>query len=375
MSTEVSQAAGRLEAGPARAAPSRLGSARSGPGGSAPARLISAGLSQRMLVLGMLVIVLLVACFASVAIGARAVSLPTVFDALGNLGQPLSNDDWAVVHNRIPRTVTGLLVGACLGLAGTSMQGLTRNPLADPGLLGVNAGAALAIVSAVVFFGAVQPLSYVWFGFLGAAFAAVVVYSVASMGREGATPVKLALAGAALTAGLFSLLNALLVSNQDALTAFRNWQVGSLAGKDWEQILTLLPFMLAGVLLVLGTGRWLNGLALGDDLARGLGQNPALARGVSGLGVVLLCGSATALAGPIAFIGLVVPHLLRTLIGTDYRWLLPYAVLTAPIILLAADVLGRVVMLPGEVAAGILTVFIGGPMFIVLVRARGAVSL
>ncbi|MCW1250487.1 iron chelate uptake ABC transporter family permease subunit [Acaricomes phytoseiuli] len=328
-----------------------------------------------MLVLGMLVIVLLVACFASVAIGARAVSLPTVFDALGNLGQPLSNDDWAVVHNRIPRTVTGLLVGACLGLAGTSMQGLTRNPLADPGLLGVNAGAALAIVSAVVFFGAVQPLSYVWFGFLGAAFAAVVVYSVASMGREGATPVKLALAGAALTAGLFSLLNALLVSNQDALTAFRNWQVGSLAGKDWEQILTLLPFMLAGVLLVLGTGRWLNGLALGDDLARGLGQNPALARGVSGLGVVLLCGSATALAGPIAFIGLVVPHLLRTLIGTDYRWLLPYAVLTAPIILLAADVLGRVVMLPGEVAAGILTVFIGGPMFIVLVRARGAVSL
>lgn len=375
MSTEVSQAAGRLEAGPARAAPSRLGSARSGPGGSAPARLISAGLSQRMLVLGMLVIVLLVACFASVAIGARAVSLPTVFDALGNLGQPLSNDDWAVVHNRIPRTVTGLLVGACLGLAGTSMQGLTRNPLADPGLLGVNAGAALAIVSAVVFFGAVQPLSYVWFGFLGAAFAAVVVYSVASMGREGATPVKLALAGAALTAGLFSLLNALLVSNQDALTAFRNWQVGSLAGKDWEQILTLLPFMLAGVLLVLGTGRWLNGLALGDDLARGLGQNPALARGVSGLGVVLLCGSATALAGPIAFVGLVVPHLLRTLIGTDYRWLLPYAVLTAPIILLAADVLGRVVMLPGEVAAGILTVFIGGPVFIALVRARGAVSL
>lgn len=337
-------------------------------------------MSRRMLVLLLLAVCLVVVALASVAVGARGIPLGTVFDALTHfdqLGKPGADPsgDWAVVQTRIPRTIAGILVGACLGLAGTAMQGVARNPLADPGILGVNAGAALAVVAAVVLFGTTTPSGYIWFAFIGAAVAAVLVYAIASLGREGATPVKLALAGAALSAGLVSLLQGLLITNQDALTAFRNWQVGSVAGKGWEQILAVLPFMVVGIVIVIFTGRWLNGLALGDDLARGLGQNPMLARGVSAIGIVLLCGAATALAGPVGFIGLVVPHLLRALIGTDYRWLLPYSVLLAPVILVLADVVGRVILLPGEVAAGIISVFVGAPVFIWLVRKRKAVAL
>lgn len=336
--------------------------------------------SRKLAVLLILAVSLLLVALASVAIGARGITLGTVFEALGHLdqiGKPGvdPSGDWAVVQTRVPRTVAGILVGACLGLAGTAMQGVARNPLADPGILGVNAGAALSVIVAVVLFGVGTASGYVWFAFVGAAAAAVVVYVVASLGREGATPVKLALAGAAISAGLASLLQALLITNQGALNAFRNWQVGSVAGKNWDQVLAVLPFMLVGIGIVVFTGRWLNGLALGDDLARGLGQNPALARGVTAVGIVLLCGAATALAGPVGFIGLVVPHLLRALIGTDYRWLLPYSVLTAPIILVSADVVGRVILLPGEVAAGVISVFVGAPVFIWLVRKRKAVSL
>ncbi len=336
--------------------------------------------SRKLAVLLILAVSLLLVALASVAIGARGITLGTVFEALGHLdqiGKPGvdPSGDWAVVQTRVPRTVAGILVGACLGLAGTAMQGVARNPLADPGILGVNAGAALSVIVAVVLFGVGTASGYVWFAFVGAAAAAVVVYAVASLGREGATPVKLALAGAAISAGLASLLQALLITNQGALNAFRNWQVGSVAGKNWDQVLAVLPFMLVGIGIVVFTGRWLNGLALGDDLARGLGQNPALARGVTAVGIVLLCGAATALAGPVGFIGLVVPHLLRALIGTDYRWLLPYSVLTAPIILVSADVVGRVILLPGEVAAGVISVFVGAPVFIWLVRKRKAVSL
>lgn len=333
--------------------------------------------SRRMAVLIALAVVLVAIALASVAIGARSIALGTVFEALTQLGKPGADPsgNWAVVQARVPRTVAAILVGACLGLAGTAMQGVARNPLADPGILGVNAGAALAVIVAVVLLGIGTAAGYIWFAFLGAAIAAVLVYAVASLGREGATPVKLALAGAALSAGLGSLLQALLITNQDALIAFRNWQVGSVAGKNWDQVLAVLPFMLIGMLIVVFTGRWLNALALGDDLARGLGQNPALARGVTAIGIVLLCGAATALAGPVGFIGLVVPHLLRALIGTDYRWLLPYSIVTAPIILVAADVLGRVILLPGEVAAGIISVFVGAPVFIWLVRKRKAVTL
>jgi iron complex transport system permease protein len=318
--------------------------------------------------------VLVVVCCASLAVGARGLSLETVWQALTRFNP--ADGDHAVVHARIPRTVLGLLAGAALGLAGAAMQGVARNPLADPGIIGVNAGAALAVVTGIYVFGISSLTGYVWFAFIGAAVAALVVYLIASAGRDGATPVKLALAGAALSAGLFSLMNVILVSSQDTLDRFRFWQVGGIAGRDWSVVLPGLPFLAVGALIVLLTGRVLNSLALGDDVARGLGQNVGLARAVTALGIVLLCGSATALAGPIGFVGLVVPHAVRSLTGPDYRWILPVSAVLAPALLLVSDVVGRVILLPGEVPAGIMTALIGAPVFVWLVRSgKGAAGL
>ena len=317
------------------------------------------------------VVVLALVTVASFAVGARGLALDTVWQALTRFDP--ANGDHAVVHARIPRTVLGLLAGAALGLAGAAMQGVARNPLADPGIIGVNAGAALAVVTGIYVFGVSSLTGYIWFAFAGAAAAAVVVYLIASLGRDGATPVKLALAGAALSAGLFSLMNVILVSSRDTLDRFRFWQVGGIAGRDWSVILPGLPFLLLGAVIVLATGRILNNLALGDDIARGLGQRVGLARGITALGIVLLCGSATALAGPIGFVGLIIPHAVRFLTGPDYRWILPFSLVLAPALLLTADVIGRVILLPGEVPAGIMTALVGAPAFVWLVRrSKGA---
>ncbi len=316
--------------------------------------------------LAVLLAALVLVALASLAVGARTIAPATVLEALVHFDP--ANGDHAVVFSRLARTAAGVVVGLSLGLAGTAMQGVARNPLADPGILGINAGAARAVVAGIFFFGATSVSNYLWFAFVGSAVAAVVVYGVASLGRSGATPVKLALAGAAVAAGMGSLLNAMLVSSQDSLELFRTWQVGALAGKSWESVLSVLPFVAVGTVILLGTGKLLNTLALGDDMARGLGQRPGLGRGLSAVGIVLLCGSATALAGPIGFIGLVVPHLLRGLVGPDYRWLLPLSLIAAPSVLLLADVVGRVVLLPGEVPAGILAALIGAPVFIAVVR-------
>ncbi|MGO4384084.1 FecCD family ABC transporter permease [Specibacter sp. RAF43] len=318
-------------------------------------------------------VVLAAAVLASLAVGARNVPLPTVLDALVHATP--GDGDHAVVASRLVRTVTGLVVGASLGLAGTSMQGVARNPLADPGILGVNAGASLAVVAGIFFLGAARVSTYLWFAFAGSAVAAVVVYAVASLGRSGATPVKLALAGAGVAAGMGSLMSALLVSSQDSLELFRTWQVGALAGKSWESVAAVLPFVVAGTVILLATGKLLNTLALGDDTARGLGHRPGRGRALSAVGIVLLCGSATALAGPIGFIGLVVPHLLRALVGPDYRWLLPLSMVVAPAVLLVADVAGRLVLPPGEVPAGIVAALIGAPVFIAVVRRGKAAEL
>jgi len=308
---------------------------------------------------------------ASLAVGARQLSLGTVVAAL--TGFDPGNGDHAVVQARVPRTVLGLLAGGALGLAGAAMQGVARNPLADPGILGVNAGAALAVVAGIHLAGVTSLTGYLWLAFAGASAAAVVVYLIAAAGRGGATPVKLALAGAALSAALFSLMNVILISSQDTLDRFRFWQVGGLAGRDWSVVLAGLPFLVAGAVLVVVAGRALNGLALGDDVARGLGQRVGLTRGVTALGVVLLCGAATALAGPIGFVGLVVPHAVRLLSGPDYRWILPLSLVLGPCLLLLADVAGRVVLLPGEVPAGIMTALVGAPAFVWLVRrSKGA---
>lgn len=337
-------------------------------GGKRPAKRKLRGLK---LVVSLIVLILM--CAASLAFGARAISFEILIQALTDYDP--ANGDHAVVISRIPRTVTGLLVGAALGLAGAAMQGVARNPLADPGILGINAGAALAVVSGIYLFGVTELTGYIWFAFAGAALAAVVVYAIASLGREGATPIKLALAGAALSAGLSSLMNAVLVSSQETLDRFRFWQVGTVSGRGWDVIIPVIPFLVVGLVLTLSTGKILNSLSLGEDIAKGLGQNVALARGLTALGVVILCGAATATAGPIAFLGLVIPHMVRVLTGPDYRWILPFSVVLAPVLLIGADIVGRVILPPGEVQVGIMTAVIGAPVFIWLVRRRKLAQL
>jgi len=276
---------------------------------------------------------------------------------------------------RVPRTVVGLLAGLALGLAGSIMQGVTRNPLADPGLLGVNAGASLSVVVGITFFGATQPEAFVWFAFAGAAAATAAVYAIGASGRGGATPIKLALSGAALTAAITSLITLLLVTNLDTLQIYRFWAVGSLVGRDLGTAGVVLPFLLVGAVLAFVTSRSLNVLSLGDDVARGLGQSLVRARVTSALAIVLLCGSATALAGPLVFVGLVVPHIARRLVGSDYRWILAYSLLLGPMLLVCADIVGRLVAPPGELEAGLVVAFLGAPVLIAFARSSTVKSL
>jgi iron complex transport system permease protein len=306
-------------------------------------------------------------------VGARAVPVPEVWAAL-TAADPGSGDH-AVVLSRVPRTLAGLLVGVCLGLAGALMQGVTRNPLADPGVLGINAGAALAVVVGIHLAGISTIPGFIGAAFAGALAAAVAVYAVASLGRGGPTPVTLSIAGAALTAGLASLTSVALLGSSETLERFRFWQVGGIAGRGLGELAAAAPFALAGALVALGSARALNGLALGDDVARGLGLRVGAARAAGGAAAVLLCATATAVAGPIGFVGLVVPHLARLVAGGDYRWLLPTTALLAPALVLAADTAGRVVLLPGEVPAGIMTALVGAPVFVALVRGRKGAAL
>jgi iron complex transport system permease protein len=331
--------------------------------------------TRRSLVLGLvgLVAVLVVVSLLSIAVGARSVGLGTVVDALRDY-QP-GDSDHQVIINRIPRLLAGLLVGAALGLAGAIMQGVARNPLADPGILGVNAGAAFAVVCAIGLLGITAASGYVWFAFAGALVVMALVYALGSLGRSGATPVKLALAGAAVSAALTSLTTAVLLTDATTFDQQRFWTVGSLTGRRPEIVAQLAPFVLAGIVLALCTGRLLNALSLGDDMARGLGQRVGLARAVCAAAAVLLCGAATAIAGPVWFVGLLVPHLARVVTGPDYRWILPYSMLIAPVLLLTSDILGRLVARPGEVAVGIVMSFVGGPFLIALIRRRKLATL
>ncbi|MCU1545408.1 MAG: iron transporter permease [Homoserinimonas sp.] len=308
-----------------------------------------------------------VAILLSLALGARHIALAEVWAALFS---PIdgNNDHLVVRELRMPRTIVGVVAGAALALAGTIMQGITRNPLADPGLLGVNAGASLFVVLAISLLGITSPSGYIWFAFVGAAAATCLVYGIGAAGREGATPLKLALAGTAITAAITSIITVILITDTDTLGAYRFWSVGSLASRDLGTVTTLLPFLAMGVLLAAAGGRMLNLLSLGDDVAQGLGQNLSVARIVAGVAVVVLCGSATALAGPLVFVGLVVPHIVRPLTGPDYRWILAFSAIAGPILLLAADVVGRMVVRPAELEAGLVVALVGAPIMIALVR-------
>jgi iron complex transport system permease protein len=250
------------------------------------------------------------------------------------------------------------------------MQGVTRNPLADPGLLGISFGASLAVVIGIAAFGMTSPHAYVWVAIGGAAVAATFVYLVGSLGYGGTTPLKLALAGAATTAALSSLIPAILLPRVDLVTTYQHWEIGGVGGATWGRIAIILPFLLIGAVLCLLLGRGMNTLALGDDVAAGLGENVTRTRLLGWTGAVILCGAATAIAGPIIFVGLVVPHVCRLLYGADYRWILPVSALLGAVLLLAADVIGRVVARPEEIAVGIVTAIVGGPFFIWIVRRQ-----
>ena len=313
-------------------------------------------------------VALLLAVLLSLAIGARPIAPSAVLDALVHGGH---GDDAEVIRGlRLPRTAVGLMVGAALAVAGTVLQGVTRNPIADPGILGISQGASVGVVLAIAFAGIHTLTGYVWFAFAGAALASVAVYAIASSGRGGATPVKLALGGAAINALLVSVTTAVLTTKASAMDEFRFWQVGSLSGRDAHIVGQIWPFLVVGVLLVLSVARGLDALALGEDVAKGLGQRVATVRIVGGLGATVLTGVGVAAAGPIAFIGLAVPHIARAVVGSDHRWVLPLAALIGPVMLLVSDTVGRVVFPPSEVPAGVMTALIGVPFLVTLVRRK-----
>ncbi|MFE1484611.1 FecCD family ABC transporter permease [Streptomyces fimicarius] len=304
---------------------------------------------------------------ASVAFGSRDVPWSDVVAALGGADDTLGR---AAATKRVPRTVLAVVIGAALGLAGGVMQGVTRNPLADPGILGVNMGASLAVVTAVAFFGLTSPTGYIWIAIVGAALSALFVYAVGTLGRGGATPLKLALAGAATSAAFASLVSAVILPRNDIAGSFKLWQIGGVGGASFERIGQVAPFLAVGFVVCLLSARALNSLALGDELAAGLGERVAVARAVAALGAVLLCGAATAVAGPIGFVGLVVPHTCRLLVGVDHRWLLPLSAVLGAVLLTAADVVGRIVARPSEIDVGIVTALVGAPFFIYIVRRQ-----
>lgn len=313
---------------------------------------------------------LVAAALLSIAVGSKSIPIGTVFDAL--LHYDARIDDHVVVRDlRMPRTLLGLVVGAALGLAGALIQALTRNPLADPGILGINEGAGLGVLVAIGIVGLSSPWAYVWFAFAGAAASAMLVYAIGARGREGASPVRLVLAGIAFTYVLHAIGRAILLTDSATFDRWRNWIVGSLASADPGVIVGVLPFVALGAALALGLTPSLNALALGEEAGQALGVHRGRTRALGAVAVTLLCGAATAAAGPIAFVGLMVPYAARMITGPDYRWLVPYSLLLAPILLLASDVVGRVATRPSEVGVGVVTAVIGAPLLIVLVRRRG----
>ena len=325
-----------------------------------PRRLRGVWLLGALGVLGLLTV-------ASVMVGSREVGLDDIVAALGG---SVDGFDEAAVAKRIPRTVLAVIAGAALGMSGAVMQGVTRNPLADPGILGVNLGASLAVVIGLAYFGLSSATSFIWVAIAGAAAAALFVYTVGSLGRGGATPLKLALAGAATSAALASFVTAVVLPRNDIAGGVRSWQIGGVGGASFDSTLQVLPFLLVGFAICFLSARGLNSLALGDDLAAGLGERVAIARGAASLGAVVLCGAITAVTGPIAFVGLVVPHACRLLIGVDHRWLLPFSAVLGAALLTGADIIGRIAARPGEVDVGIITALIGAPFFIYIVRRQ-----
>lgn len=325
------------------------------------------------LYLGIALAGIAVAAAASLAIGSEPISPDLVLHAVRGgealPGSPEAHAHAVVIDQRLPRTILGIAAGAALGLAGALMQALTRNPLADPGLLGINAGATFAVVLSITYLGVGSPAGYVWFALPGALLGALVVYSIGAAGRDGPTPVRLALSGIAVSAVLIGLTSGLLLSDIDTFDGYRVWTVGALAGRRLTGFGPAFALVAAGSVVALALGRSLNVIGMGEDLARSLGVNVARTRLLSVAAVTLLCGATTAMAGPIGFVGLMVPHLARAITGHDQRWALPFSGVFGVILVLASDIVGRVVAHPTELQLGLVTAFVGGPVLVGLARS------
>ncbi|KAA0941018.1 iron ABC transporter permease [Sporosarcina sp. ANT_H38] len=315
-------------------------------------------------VLVLSIILLGICVLASLAFGSRTVGWD---ELMAGLFQPDVQSHGAnVVRQRIARTVFCLMCGAALGVSGALMQSVTRNPIADPSILGVNTGASLFVVCGISFLNISTPSQYIWFALAGAIITAIFVFGIGSMGSGGATPLKLVLAGAATSAALSSLVMAIMIPRSNVMDQFRFWQVGSVGSGNWSTISTLIPFLLVGILIALFSAPALNALALGDEVAKGLGVRTGTLRLIAAFGGVLLCAAATALAGPIGFIGLLATHVIRLIIGPDLRYVIPMAALSGAIILMISDVCGRLIGSPGELEVGVVTAFVGAPILILL---------
>lgn len=309
----------------------------------------------------------------SISLGAKSIAFTKVIDVL--LGNDPDSLDAAIILQRIPRTVFGILAGGALGISGALMQSITRNPIADPSILGVNTGASLFVVAGIAFFNITVAYQYIWLAIIGAGVTAVFVYSVASMGKDGATPLKLALSGSAVSIVLGSLVSTIMLPNNRVMEAFRFWQVGSIGSATWENIMLIIPFLIVGFIISMFISGYLNNLALGDEAATALGTNVVMTRTIGALSSVLLCGATTALAGPIGFVGLIIPHIIRLIFGSEMSKMLPLSFLGSAILMLVSDIIGRIISLPGETEVGIVTAVIGAPVFILAIRKGRVKSL
>jgi len=310
---------------------------------------------------------LLLMVVLSLSVGAKSIPFSTVLSAVNGVCH--SADCVIVSEARIPRTLAGILAGIALGLSGALMQTLTRNPLADPGILGVNAGASFAVVIGIAFFGATDVGQYLWFAFAGAMLATLLVAMIGAIGGGRLNPIRLTLAGVALGAVLDGMSSGISLLNPQVFDQLRFWQAGSLDIRNMAVIRTVTPPIILGALLTLGMTRALNTLSMGSELATALGTRIVGTQLAGLLAVTLLCGGATAAVGPIAFVGLMMPHIARRLAGPDLRWALPWTLLLTPILLLAADIVGRL-LVAGELRVSIITALLGAPVLIVLVRQR-----